>query len=268
MAEETIIPGKTVVIEAKNLKKSFPLGAGQELEILHDLNFQIHSGEFIIIFGPSGCGKSTLLNILAGLEPLTNGSLLVRGEDFAKFTIDKLARYRRSKIGIVFQQYNLLKTMSVIQNVGLSLIAAGWPTDRRLARARHLLSLFGLEKLADKRPPDLSGGEQQRVSLARALAINPWILFCDEPTGNLDSKSASLVIKLLVLLNRKSKRTIIMVTHNQDYLPCANRIFMMKDGVIEKVVVVPAKKQMKPGELEELGGFNEKILGAEAEGER
>jgi len=227
---------KTKVIEAFKVKKAFTIG-NKTFEIIHGVNFSIESGDFVIIFGPSGCGKSTLLYLASGLEEPTEGKVLVRKQDISKFNSDQKAQFRQTKTGFIFQQFNLLRTMSVQENVALPLIAAGKPRRQALKRAANILHIFGLSKHLNKVPTELSGGQQQKVSMARALAANPWILICDEPTGNLDSKSANEVIEIFYHLNRKSKRTILMVTHNPDYLKYANKTFRMKDGLIEKVEI-------------------------------
>lgn len=224
---------KTNVIEAKNLVKKFHVG-DSDLTVVDDVSFEIGSGEFAIFFGPSGCGKSTLLNIICGLEKPTSGKIKIRGESLGETRERQLAFYRRTKIGIVFQQFNLLKTMSNKKNVAMPLIANGESVRRAFHRAEQLLRMVGLEKHMDKRPTEISGGQQQRVAIARALSANPWIIVADEPTGNLDSRSADEVVEILNVLNQKSKRTIIMVTHNPDYLRFADVVFNLKDGKIIK----------------------------------
>jgi ABC-type lipoprotein export system ATPase subunit len=186
-----------------------------------------------MFFGPSGCGKSTLLNTICGLEPPTTGEMLIRGESLYKKSEHDITEYRRSKIGIVFQSFNLLKSLTIQENVALPLSAAGENFKRRMDRAAHLLEMVGLEKLLKRRPAELSGGQQQRVAIARALSVNPWIIICDEPTGNLDSKSADEVMAIIERLNSKSKRTILMVTHNAEYLKYPHRVIFLKDGVID-----------------------------------
>lgn len=223
----------SLVIEAKDVKKSFVVGANT-IEVIRGVSFTVHPGDYVIFFGPSGCGKSTLLNLCAGLEDPTEGKFLIRGEEIAKYSSEEKARFRQSKIGIVFQQFNLLKSMTVQENVALPIIAAGESRERALNRAANLLSVFGLTKHIHNIHTELSGGQQQRVAMARALASNPWILICDEPTGNLDSKSTEDVMEIFYHLNRKSKRTLLMVTHNPDHLVYASHILHMKDGLIIK----------------------------------
>lgn len=224
---------KTKVIEVENITKSYGV-ADNVFSVLNGISCSIDSGEFVIFFGPSGCGKSTLLNVICGLETVDSGKVSIRGEDISKFSQKEIAFYRRTKIGIVFQQFNLLKNLSNKGNVALPLVANGEPLKRAEHRAEQLLTMFGLQKHINKQPTELSGGQQQRVAMARALAPNPWILVADEPTGNLDSKSADEVIEIFNILNRKSKRTVIMVTHNPDYLKYADRVLHLKDGKIVK----------------------------------
>lgn len=235
---------KTKIVEAKGVKKSFQVGANT-FEIIHGVDFDIEAGEYVIFFGPSGCGKSTLLNLCTGLEFATEGKLTIRGEDLSKYSSDQIAHFRQTKIGIVFQQFNLLKSMTIQENVALPLIAAGIGRERAMNRAKNLLHLFGLAKHIKKIHTEISGGQQQRVALARALAANPWILVCDEPTGNLDSKSADDVMEIIYSLNRKSKRTVLLVTHNPDYKRYASKIFEVQDGVIVKKTTNTKRPSLK-----------------------
>ena len=240
----------SAIIDAEKLKKTFIVGPNK-IEVIRGVTFSIHPGEYIIFFGPSGCGKSTLLNLCSGLEIPTEGKFLVRGENISGYSSDQKAKFRQTKIGIVFQSFNLLKSMSVQENVALPLLAAGLPRERALKRATNLITIFGLAKHLKQIPTELSGGQQQRVAMARALAANPWILICDEPTGNLDSKSTEDVMGIIYHLNRKSKRTILMVTHNPEHLIYASRVFYMKDGLIIKTEV-----NHKRPELKKVGEFD------------
>ena len=223
------------VIQVKKLVKTFGKGENT-VKVLNSVDLEVKPAEYIIIFGPSGCGKSTLLNCMAGLEEVTQGEIIVRGEKLDTNNEANLSNYRRDKIGMLFQQFNLLKTMSVLENVALPQLLKGSKKETRLNRAYHLLKLFDLEKLANRKPTELSGGQQQRVAMARALVNNPWILLIDEPTGNLDSKSAAEVMEMIKMLNKKSKRTIILVTHNPEYVYYPHRVIYMKDGQITKIV--------------------------------
>ncbi|HOX41206.1 MAG TPA: ABC transporter ATP-binding protein [bacterium] len=227
---------KTPVIALKNVTKKYMLG-NNEVPVLNGVDLEIYSGEYVIFFGPSGSGKSTILNAICGLEPPSSGEVVVRGENIAKFNSKQLAKYRRDKIGIVFQQFNLIKSFKVWENVAFPLTNDREPLKRRRDRAVSLLSMLGLSKFADRHSSELSGGQQQRVAIARALAANAWIVVADEPTGNLDSRSANDVMTVFRVLNQKSRRTIIMVTHNPEYLKEADRVFFVRDGLIERIQV-------------------------------
>lgn len=254
---------KIPVIKAVNLTKEFQLGT-INVQALKGVNLEIYSGEFIIFFGPSGCGKSTLMSMLAGLQPPSSGTITVRGEDLAKMDEEQLSTHRRTKIGMVFQAFNLISTMNVVENIALPLTFARIAKDRRMARAENLLEVVGMTEYRKHTPSELSGGQQQRIAIARSLVANPWIMLADEPTGNLDSKSANEVMRLLISLNRKSKRTVILITHNPDYLEYADRIFYLRDGKVvdvkvnskvksveEVATVGMIKDELKPQDLEE-----------------
>jgi len=224
---------KKPIIKIESLIKEF--GDGEiKTRVLKDISLNIHSGEYVVLFGPSGCGKSTLLNCISGLETPTSGKVLLRGQDMAKLNPKELAEVRNKKIGMIFQQFNVIKSFNVLKNIALPQLIGGIPRRRRLKRAMSLLRMFGLEKLAKRVPTEISGGQQQRVAIARALINNPWILVVDEPTGSLDSKAADEVMTLIDKLNKKSRRTIILVTHNPDYLRFADTIYYMKDGQVYK----------------------------------
>lgn len=221
------------IIKIEGVHKSFGNDDAQ-VKVLEDVNLEIHSGEYIILFGPSGCGKSTLLNCISGLEVPDKGRVEIRGEDISKFNRAELAKYRNKKIGIIFQQFNVLKSFNILENIALPQTFSGISKKRRIKRAEHLLDMFGLKQLGKRIPTEVSGGQQQRVAIARALVNNPWILIADEPTGNLDSKASAEVMDLLEKLNTKSKRTVVMVTHNPEHLKYANRVIYLRDGKIIK----------------------------------
>jgi len=227
---------KVPVFKAVNVSKTYILG-DVEVKALAGVNLEIYSGEFICIFGQSGCGKSTLLSIIAGLQKSSTGEVYVRGEKLSALDNNGLAKYRRSKIGIVFQSFNLIPSMNILENIALPLTFARIGKSQRIARAKSLLETVGLAKYADHSSNQLSGGQQQRVAIARSLVTAPWIMLADEPTGNLDSKSANEVMRLLISLNRKSKRTVILITHNPEYLDYADRTFFMQDGKVVKIQV-------------------------------
>jgi putative ABC transport system ATP-binding protein len=224
------------VIKIVNVTKKFELGK-VTVDALSTVNLEIYSGEFVMFFGPSGCGKSTLMSMIASLQPPTTGKIYIRGEDITGLNDDQLATHRRTKIGMVFQAFNLISSMNVVENIALPLTFARISKSRRIKRAENLLETVGMAEYKKHTPSELSGGQQQRISVARSLVANPWIVLADEPTGNLDSKSADEVMRLLISLNRKSKRTVILITHNPDYLVYADRIFHMRDGKIIDVEV-------------------------------
>ncbi len=222
---------KEPVIEVCDLIKNFTLG-DRQVNVLKGINLQIFSGEYIILFGPSGSGKTTLLNMISGLDKPTSGKIIIRGEDMSKATSNDLAENRSTKIGMVFQDFNLIQAMTAIENVAMPMIFKDINLKRRLKRAKELLCEMGLEDRIYHRPVEMSGGEQQRVSIARSLINNPYIMLIDEPTGNLDGKSANDIMKIITDLNKKSKHTIVLVTHNPNYLGLADRVIAMQDGQI------------------------------------
>lgn len=253
---------KIPVIKTVNLTRTYMLGK-IEVDALTNINLEIYSGEFIIFFGPSGCGKSTLMSLIAGLQKPSSGKVLVRGEDLATLDADGLAKYRRSKIGMVFQNFNLITTMNVIENIALPLAFAQISKKQRTQRAENLLEVVGLKDYKNHTPSELSGGQQQRIAVARSLVTNPWIMLADEPTGNLDSKSSNELMRLLISLNRKSKRTVILITHNPDYIEYADRVFYVRDGKIVKIKVNPktkSKKSMEDEDIKTLEQIPEKAI--------
>ncbi|RZN57158.1 MAG: macrolide ABC transporter ATP-binding protein [Candidatus Methanomethylicota archaeon] len=196
---------------------------------------KIRKGEFIAIVGPSGSGKSTLLNLLGALDRPTKGKVIIDGIDISKLKSNELAELRNKKLGFIFQTFNLIPYMSALDNIEVPMIASGIPPKERKERARKLLELVGLKGFEKNRPSELSGGQQQKVAIARALVNNPQIILADEPTGNLDSKSANEIIEILHDLNKKGV-TIIFVTHNLNLIKYCHRVFWLKDGLIEKEV--------------------------------
>jgi len=227
----------TPIITAKNLDFVYNPGKGNEFHALHDVSFEINSEEFIIIFGPSGCGKSTLLNVIAGLEAPDKGSIFVFDQDLTKMSSYDFAVYHRKHVGMIYQSYNLITSLTVLENVVLPQVFVNVKRGKRKRWGRELLKRFGIFEHADKIPTELSGGQQQRIGIARSIVNNPKMVLADEPVGNLDSKSATLVLDILSDLNKKEKKTIILVTHNPEYLDHADRILYMKDGIITHEVV-------------------------------
>ena len=200
-------------IEISQLKKHYRMGASI-VRALDGISMTVEAGEFVGLLGASGSGKSTLLNLLAGLDHATEGSLNVFGQELSKMSREQLSQHRRHKVGIIFQSFNLVSTMTAVENVALAMMFAGVPRSDRQSRATAILESVGLGGRGHHRPRELSGGEQQRVAIARALANQPALLLADEPTGNLDSKTSREILALLTDLHAKQGKTIIMVTHD------------------------------------------------------
>jgi putative ABC transport system ATP-binding protein len=219
------------VFRADNLTKAYGKGAAY-LEVIKGISFVVKEGEYIVILGPSGAGKSTLLHLLAGLEVPTRGEIRIRNTPFSALSEDEIALYHREGVGLVFQNFNLLNTLPVWENVAFPLMLSGAPLEWRRHEALKVLDQFGLADFANHYPNQLSGGQQQRVSLARALIHDPALLLIDEPTGNLDSRSAEIVIKEITRLHKEERRTIILVTHSQTFIPYATRVFYIRDGTL------------------------------------
>ncbi|HEX9862633.1 MAG TPA: ABC transporter ATP-binding protein [Candidatus Bathyarchaeia archaeon] len=223
------------VVEAVDLKKTYMLGK-VPVEALRGVNLKVESGDFLAILGPSGSGKSTLLNLIGALDKPTAGTLLIDGVDISKLNDSQLADLRR-KVGFVFQFFNLIPRFTAIGNVELSMSIADVNRAERRRRAEELLETVGLKERINHKPAELSGGQQQRVAIARALANNPKFLLLDEPTGNIDSKTAREVMTLIKKLNEDKGVTIIMVTHDQHLAREAKRVVQVFDGVINSDVV-------------------------------
>jgi len=219
-------------------------GQDNEFHASDGVNMEIYPDEYIIFFGPSGCGKSTLLYSILGILPPTDGKVLVKGEDIYIYDAEDMVRFQTKIIGIMYQAFYLIPSLSIVDNVALPQIFEGIPPAQRRVRALELLKRFGIDKQADKLPDALSGGQIQRVSVARSLVNNPEIILADEPVGNLDSVSADAVMNTLAEINDKDKKTIILVTHDAKYLPYAHRVFFMKDGKITRIATNPEKKQI------------------------
>jgi len=218
------------VVSIVDVKRIYQMGT-VEVQALRGVNLQITKGEFISIMGPSGCGKSTLMHILGCLDRPTSGLVQIDEVDISKLDDNELAKIRNKKVGFVFQTFNLLPKLSAIENVELPLIYAGIKFDERRARATELLAMVGLAERANHRPSELSGGQSQRVAIARSLANNPSLVLADEPTGNLDSKSGAEIIHLFKQLNDRGV-TLIMVTHDQEIGNQSKRLVRLKDGLI------------------------------------
>jgi len=217
------------MLEARQLTKEYQSG-DHRIAVLRDVSFSIPSGAFVAIVGPSGSGKTTLLGLLAGLDVPTSGSVLMDGDDLGRLSEDRRAQLRGAKVGFVFQSFQLIPTLTALENVQVPLELRG--DDGAPARARELLARVGLGDRAHHFPNQLSGGEQQRVAIARAFSNSPRLLFADEPTGNLDSETGARIVELLETLNRESGTTIVLVTHDLNLARRAQRIIRLADGVV------------------------------------
>ncbi len=223
------------IIEVKNLYKIYRVGE-TKVYALGGVDFTMYKGEFCAIVGPSGSGKSTLLNMLAGLEKPTKGEIVIVGEHMETKSENQLVRFRREHIGFIFQSFNLMGTMNAVENVALPLTFQGVSRRERLKRAKRMVHMVGLDKYWDHRPNQMSGGQQQRVGVARALVVNPEIIFADEPTGNLDSNTSREIMNLMQNVVREQKRTLIMVTHDNTLAGFADKIIRIVDGKIVDMV--------------------------------
>lgn len=221
--------GKEDFVKLENVTKIYRMGE-VEIRAVDGVNFSIEKGEFVVVVGPSGAGKTTVLNILGGMDTATSGTVLVDGKDIAKYSQRQLTGYRRNDIGFVFQFYNLVPNLTALENVELALQICKHPLD-----ARQVLEDVGLGNRVKNFPAQLSGGEQQRVSIARALAKNPKLLLCDEPTGALDYQTGKSILKLLQDMCRKRGMTVIVITHNSALTPMADRVIRIKNGRVSEM---------------------------------
>ena len=213
-------------VKLENITKIYHMGE-VEIRAVDGIDFSIQKGEFVVIVGPSGAGKTTVLNILGGMDTASGGRITVDGQDITKYSERKLTGYRRDDIGFVFQFYNLIPNLTALENVEMALQICRNPLD-----ARAVLKEVGLEERMDNFPAQLSGGEQQRVSIARALAKNPKLLLCDEPTGALDYNTGKAILKLLQEMCREKGMTVIVITHNSALAPMADRLIKIKNGKV------------------------------------
>ena len=218
-------------VKLENITKIYHMGE-VEIRAVDGIDFSIQKGEFVVIVGPSGAGKTTVLNILGGMDTASGGRITVDGQDITKYSERQLTGYRRDDIGFVFQFYNLIPNLTALENVEMALQICRNPLD-----ARAVLKEVGLEERMDNFPAQLSGGEQQRVSIARALAKNPKLLLCDEPTGALDYNTGKAILKLLQDTCRKKGMTVILITHNSAIAPMADRVIKIKNGKVSKVTL-------------------------------
>lgn len=219
------------ILRVENLTKVYGSGTTKVIA-LDDVSFSVEKGEFVAIVGASGSGKSTLLHLIGGVDRPTSGKVFIDGKNIYNYDDDKLAIFRRRQVGLIYQFYNLIPILNVVENITLPLDLDNRKPDS--GYLNQLIKLLGLENRKDHLPNELSGGQQQRTSIGRALITNPTIILADEPTGNLDSKSSDGIIELLKKSNREYKQTIIMITHNMEIAKCADRIIKIEDGRIVK----------------------------------
>ena len=220
-----------MLVEFKDVVKTYGEGEGKQIAVDH-VSFSIDEGEFVVILGQSGAGKSTILNMLGGMDTPTQGTVTVAGRELSGMNDRQLGTYRADVIGFIFQFYNLLPSLTAYENISLTKSIV-----KNAADADKLLDMVGLSKCRNKFPAQMSGGEQQRVSIARALAKNPKILLGDEPTGALDSETGIIVLELLQRLCREEKKTVIIVTHNSDIAKCADKVIRMKNGKVKAITI-------------------------------
>ena len=225
---------REVVIRVRDLYKVYRMG-DTKVYALNGVDLDIRRGEFCAITGPAGSGKSTLLNMLAGLEHPSKGEIVIAGKHIEKLNEKQLVTFRRERVGFIFQSYNLIATMDAVENVALPLSFRGMGKAKRAKRAKEYLKLVGLERFMTHMPNQMSGGQQQRVGIARALAVDPQIIFADEPTGNLDSKTTMEVLKLMQTIVRERNQTLVMVTHDNNLATYADRIIKIIDGKIVSI---------------------------------
>lgn len=235
---------KEAVIQAKNLYKIYRVGESR-VRALNGVDLTIYKGEFCSIVGTSGSGKSTMLNMLAGLEKPTKGQVIIGGEHLEGMNEAQLVRFRREHVGFIFQSFNLLGTLNARENVALPLTFRGMAKKERLKKADAMLDLVSLSKHKKHRPNEMSGGQQQRVGVARALVVDPEIIFADEPTGNLDSNTSAEVMRLMKKIVREQNQTLVMVTHDNHLASFADRIFHIIDGKIVKIEDNTGKREEK-----------------------
>ena len=222
------------IIKVKSLFKLYRVG-DDVVRALNGVDFSIYEGEFCAIVGTSGSGKSTLLNMLAGLEKPTRGEIVIAGRHLEELNENELVKFRREHVGFIFQSFHLIGTMNALENVALPLSFRGEPKEKRLKKADKMLGLVNLKKHKKHLPNQMSGGQQQRVGVARALVVDPQIIFADDPTGNLDSHTSKEVMELMQKVVREQRKTLVMVTHDNELASYADRVFHIIDGEIVRI---------------------------------
>ena len=236
------------IIVVKNAKKIYRMGK-ERIVAVDDVSFTIKKGEFCCLYGSSGSGKSTLLNLMAGIEKLSGGQIIIKGRNIHRMSEKGLAKFRQNTLGFVFQSYNLLNSMTALENVELPLVFKHVTKKRRRRMAREMLNNVGLGDRIKHKPKEMSGGQQQRVGIARAFVSNPEIVFADEPTGNLDSKTSKEVMDIIKNMAMANNQTIVMVTHDKKLTRYADRIIHIFDGRIEEIVDLKQEETAEPEEF-------------------
>ncbi len=250
--------GDENIIEVKSVKKVYRMGK-ERISAVDDVSFTIKRGEFCCLYGASGSGKSTLLNLMAGIEKLTSGQITIKGKNIHKMGEKGLAKFRQDNLGFVFQSYNLMNAMTALENVELPLVFKRIPTKKRRKMAKDMLVMVGLGPRLKHKPKEMSGGQQQRVGIARAFVSNPEIVFADEPTGNLDSKTSREVMDLIKVMAKANHQTIVMVTHDRRLAEYADKIIHIFDGKVENIELIEHKPAQEPAggqEQQEEAGAN------------
>jgi putative ABC transport system ATP-binding protein len=222
------------IIDIKNVTKVYKVG-GEKILALDDVSLTINKGDFCCLLGPSGSGKSTLLNLMAGIEKITKGEITIKGKNIGKMGEHQLAKFRQKYLGFVFQSYNLISSLTALENVTLPLIFKEIPNKKRISESKEMLTEVGLQDRMKHKPTQMSGGQQQRVGIARAFVSKPEIIFADEPTGNLDSKTASEIMEIIRKIASQYNQTIVMVTHDKEIAQYANKIVHIHDGHIKEI---------------------------------
>ena len=227
---------ENTLIDMRNVKKVYHVGS-VDVNALRGVDLQIASGDICSIIGRSGSGKSTMLNVLAGLEKVTSGEIVIAGKHLERMTQGELILFRQKRVGFIFQSFNLMPYYTALENVALPLSFSGMPLAQRTKRAKRMLDLVGLKTHMNHKPSEMSGGQQQRVGIARALVTDPQIVFADEPTGNLDSSTSEEVMHVIINILREQKKTLVMVTHDQHIAEFGDKIIHLLDGRITDIVI-------------------------------
>ena len=234
-----------MLLKIQNVVKSYASG-DQTVEALKNISLEIQAGQFVSIMGPSGSGKSTLLHLMGGLDRPNSGRVILNDQAIESLSDDEVSKFRRRNLGFIFQFFNLLPTLTALENVALPKLLDNKPMKEIEPRATELLKMMGLGKRMDHRPSQLSGGEMQRVAIARALVSNPLLILADEPTGNLDSKTGESILELLATTVREQGQTVVMVTHDLNAAAYGSRLIRLRDGAIESDQSAPILKQVPP----------------------